>query len=345
MADDHHSRTGTSADMASDDMASDDRAADERHAPETSTGTRSADDTTDTARQLVEVAGAEIATLIRSSGSVSIEVEPTSSDSGNDMTLLLRVGDMRIRVLAPSVTISERDFARLAKEPSKLRSRFARFRRRKNLSLEELKRYALPLYWSEEWLREKFEECGTFAKVARQYSPEVLGVNATTIANYARDTFGWQVRAETTKKRHHVIDDYDTRTVTQTDLARTHGVSVSTVNRWVAAAHAAYAQAQRERETLMRDEQQRDAFVREHDISSEQLQRWLKRGSARLSESRQRQKKNHYYDQATYEKKRNQAMQRFESASGTINKVALARELGVDRSTIANWLSEFEQQR
>ncbi len=291
----------------------------------------------------VKLDGAALGRLLHQAGHVRFDLADTAKGE-TGVQLSLAMAGASVKVTVPEVIMSQSDYRTLSAQPSRLRSRFAKYRALENPSVDELLRYGLPLYWNEEWLREKVEQCGTFAEVARTYASEALGVNATTIANYARDTFDWRVREETTKKRAVALREYEESNgdISQTELAERHGVSVSTVNRWISNAHDAYSAMQKQHRVLASDESAQQAFCEHHSIALEMLTRWLTHGSPVFGKERPAQRKQHYYSKAEYAAKRELARQVYIERSGSLDKSALARELEVDRSTITAWINSFD---
>ena len=279
-----------------------------------------------------------------------VRLELASDPKGErGMQLTLAMAGKTVQATIPSEIIMEaQDFDTLRAQPSKLRSRFAKYRSLENPTVEELKTYHLPLYWNEEWLREKVDECRTFAEVSRTYAEEVLGVNATTIANYARDTFNWRMREETTRKRIAAMDEYeaaggpDAKDLTQAELANKYDVSESTVNRWVLAMHNAYAAMLENHKALGESESLRAEFCAEHGVGEKMLARWLADGSEVFSRERVKQTKQRYYSKAEYENLRRIAREFYDQHNGRVDKSALARELQVDRSTVTIWVNSFD---
>lgn len=285
--------------------------------------------------------------LLRQAGHVRIDLNPTptpKNSEGLTVIIVLEGTDITARITNAGVIMRNRDFTTLNAKPGRLRSRFAKHRTLENPTIETLMRHGLPLYWNEEWLREKVDACGTFAEVARSYSKEVLGVNATTIANYARDTFGWRVREETARKRILALREYERTNgeVTQTSLASRLGVSVSTINRWLATAHESYATLRRHQQEIINDPKAREAFIAQHAIDEDMLNGWLEGKPSIFASARAPQRKNHYYSKEDYAAKRELAKKVYLERDGAVDKSALARELGVDRSTITNWLNAFD---
>ncbi len=291
----------------------------------------------------VKVDGTALARLLRQAGHLRFDLSKAAKGEGGVQFSLAMEG-ASVKITVPEVIMSHSDYKALSAQPGRLRSRFAKYRALENPTVEELLAYGLPLYWNEDWLREKVDQCGTFAEVARTYSSEVLGVNATTIANYARDTFGWRVREETTKKRALALGEYEDSggEITQTELAKRFGVSVSTINRWISNAHDAYSAMQKQHSVLVDDEDAQQAFCEHHNITPEMLARWLQHGSSVFSVERPTQRKQHYYSKAEYAAKRELARQIYIDQSGSLDKSALARELEVDRSTVTAWINSFD---
>lgn len=286
--------------------------------------------------------------FLREAGHVRLELSQAPKGERGALLTLAMAG-ASVQASVPTGFMMEPSaFQALRAQPGRLRSRFAKYRKLENPSVEELKKYGLPLYWNEEWLREKVDECRTFAEVSRTYAEEALGVNATTIANYARDTFDWRMREETTKKRALAMAEYekaggaDAKDLTQAKLAETYDVSMSTINRWITGTHEAYAMMLKQHAALERDPKARTDFLAEYGVEEGMLARWLSHGSEVFNQPRVKQGKSHYYPKAKYAVKRELARQNYLEHDGRVDKSALARELEVDRSTVTSWINSFD---
>lgn len=206
----------------------------------------------------------------------------------------------------------------------------------------------LPLYWNREWLASQLERHGTYAEVARRCESQVLGVSPTTLANYARKAFGWQVRAATSRKRDSVLAKYQRNFhagVTQPQLADKHGVSVSTVHRWLAEGREAYEQARANREHLKDDENALTEFAVQHNLQVDTVRPWLTARSDAFEAEGTTQPKRHYYSRREYAEKKERVRQAYRQAGRKLNRGLLAEELGVDPTTITSWLQALERER
>jgi transcriptional regulator with XRE-family HTH domain len=270
--------------------------------------------------------------------------EASEQDASIDLHLLIEGSPLHCRLL--DVRVSKDDWGvlqmrleskRSAREPEPDTSAG-------DPTVAYLADHGLPHYWNRLWLEERLEECGTYAAVARTYPESVCHVGGTTIANYARGVFGWRKRARVSARRADVV-----RTVerdgpdawTQSRLAKRFGVSVSTINRWLRDATHAY-------EALMtlthqpRSESEVERFAEEHTLTGDVVRGWLVDGTKAFDTTqRQLQAKNHYYTVDVYNEKRDAVRAAYQQAGRRLNKSALARQLGVDRSTVARWVREL----
>ena len=206
----------------------------------------------------------------------------------------------------------------------------------------------LPLYWNREWLARQLEKHGTYTEVARKCESQVLGVSPTTLANYARKAFGWQVRAATSRKRDSVLAKYQRQFhegVTQPQLADEHGVSVSTVHRWLAEGRDAYEEARANRAQLSGNEHSLAEFAVQHNLQVETVRPWLEAPSEAFEDEGATQPKRHYYSRREYAEKKEQVRKAYEQAGRKLNRGRLAEELGVDPTTITSWLQALERER
>ena len=206
----------------------------------------------------------------------------------------------------------------------------------------------LPLYWNREWLASQLQQHGTYAEVARKCESQVLGVSPTTLANYARKAFGWQVRAATSRKRDSVLAKYQRHFqsgVTQPQLADEHGVSVSTVHRWLTEGREAYEKARANRVQLQGNAHHLAEFAVQHNLQVETVRPWLEAPSEAFEDDGATQPKRHYYSRREYAEKKERVQKAYEQAGRKLNRGRLAEELGVDPTTITSWLQALERER
>jgi hypothetical protein len=294
----------------------------------------------------VRLPGTEVARLLQEAGYLAIEVANEEGDAGTSLRLAIEVFGSTITISVPSADLTLHDLEELAKQPTRMRSRYATYRRLEDRSVAELERLGLPLYWNEEWLRAKYEECGSFAEIARRYRREVQGVTFTAIANYARDAYDWSVRGDLAKRRDALLLEYENRagTIAQVELAAKFEVNASSVNRWIAGAHQAHQVFLTQRATLAKSAPKRAAFADDHGVPVELLDTWLKRPSPVFSVRRAKQPKKHYYTSEQYEALRERAREIYRDSRGRATKTKVARDLGIDRSTVAGWFKDFEKE-
>ena len=100
------------------------------------------------------------------------------------------------------------------------------------LSVDELRKRHLPLYWNREWLEQQLDELGSYAEIARKHGFP----SPTTIASYANRKFGFSIQDEFDRKRAAVVAEYreSEGAISKKDLAERHGVAVATIYRWLA---------------------------------------------------------------------------------------------------------------
>lgn len=264
------------------------------------------------------------------------------------LELLLDVDGLPIsaRIQVDGVKLKNKDFDainKLGASQGKARQRITRHKTIEDPTLENLTEHGMPLYWNREWLAEKVKELGSYAEVARVYAKEVGGVNATTIANYAREKFGWKPRGEIKRKRHQVVDEYDRLKggTTQPALASKYNVAISTINRWLAEARESYRELTQNRRRYISDEAI-ERFAEEHNLSPEIVLRWLDSGSETFASDKNTQPKRHYYRRDEYDKIRNEVREYYVARSGRVNIAELARRYNVDRSTITAWTRDLQ---
>ena len=293
----------------------------------------------------VNITSEKLAELLEAAGMVVPEEFETTED--NTTALRILVDGTPITLQLQHATLSLDDYTHLTQAPHRVRSRYAQHRNVKDPTMAYLQQHNLPLYWNREWLADRLAELGTYAEIARTHKLETHGVNSTTIANYARDNFGWDQRRVRTGQRDKVVLDYEANheSTTQLSLASKYGVSVSTINRWIHEAHAAYRELQEGALTGRSGKKKIEEFAQEHKLEPDTIRHWIKDGSPVYGEDVKKQAKSRYYTKEEYEKKFETVRKIFEKAgSGSkINKRALAKELSVDRSTITTWIQTLER--
>lgn len=268
------------------------------------------------------------------------------ANQGLELALAVDGRSISARIQGDGVKLKNKDFeiiSKLATPHAKGEQKSKRPKTIEDPTLQDLIDHGLPLYWNREWLAEKVKELGSYAKVARMYSKEVGGVNATTIANYAREKFGWKPRGEIKRKRHQVIDEYDKLNgeITQPALASKYNVAVSTVNRWLAEARDSYKQLTENRRNYISDEA-RERFAEENNLSRAIVFRWLDEGSEIFASDKNTQPKKRYHRREEYDKIRDEVREYFWLNDGDVNISELARRYDVDRSTITAWTRDLE---
>lgn len=294
----------------------------------------------------VRLPGTEVARLLQEAGYLAIEVANDEGEAGPSLRLAIEVFGSTITISVPSADLTLHDLEELAKQPTRMRSRYATYRRLEDRSVAELERLGLPLYWNEAWLRAKYDECGSFAEIARRYRRDVQGVTFTAIANYARDAYDWSVRGDLAKRRDALLLEYEKRAgnIAQVELAAKYEVNASSVNRWIAGAHQAHQAFLTQRATLAKSASRRAAFADDHGVPVELLDTWLERPSPVFSVRRTKQPKKHYYTSEQYEALRERAREIYRASRGRATKTKVARDLGIDRSTVTGWFKDFEKE-
>lgn len=272
-------------------------------------------------------------------------LQPDASGRAIDLHLVIEGSSLECRIL--DIRVSKDDWKVLQErlEESAARRATVATAPPSDPTVEYLAEHGLPHYWNRAWLHERLEECGTYAGVARTYPESVCHATGTTIANYARGVYGWRKRARISARRTEVIRTLERdghAAWTQSKLAKRVGVSVSTINRWLKeAAHAHRLLVQHTRS--LQSDAAVEAFAEEHALSPRVVRDWLERGSRAFQpDAVQPQRKAHYYSSGVYEAKKETVRERYLKAGRRLNKSALARELEVDRSTVARWVRELE---
>ena len=288
----------------------------------------------------VRLPGTEVARLLQEAGYLAIEVANDEGEAGPSLRLAIEVFGSTITISVPSADLTLHDLEELAQQPTRMRSRYATYRRLEDRSVAELERLGLPLYWNEAWLRAKYDECGSFAEIARRYRREVQGVTFTAIAN------DWSVRGDLAKRRDALLLEYEKRAgnIAQVELAAKYEVNASSVNRWIAGAHQAHQAFLAQRATLAKSASRRAAFADDHGVPVELLDTWLERPSVVFSVRRAKQPKKHYYTSEQYDALRERAREIYRASRGRATKTKVARDLGVDRSTVTGWFKDFEKE-
>ena len=92
----------------------------------------------------------------------------------------------------------------------------------------ELRREKLPLYWSEEWLKNKYAELGSYTAIQKQY-----GYDETTMSGHAQAYHDWSPKKENANKKENLLTDFATGKYTMAELAKKYGVGKATAWRWV----------------------------------------------------------------------------------------------------------------
>ena len=272
-------------------------------------------------------------------------LQPDPSGQAIDLHLVIEGSSLECRIL--DIRVSKDDWQVLQKrlEESAVRRANVQTAPPSDPTVDYLAEHGLPHYWNRMWLHERLEECGTYAGVARTYPESVCHATGTTIANYARGVYGWRKRARISARRTEVIRtlERDGHAIwTQSKLAQRVGVSVSTINRWLKEAAQAHRLLMQDAQSLRTDAAV-EQFAEEHALSPSVVRDWLKRGSRAFQpDAVQPQRKAHYYASGVYDAKKVIVRQRYKEAGRRLNKSALARELEVDRSTVARWVQEFE---
>src|SRR5690606_17096401 len=149
----------------------------------------------------------EFSKLLAFASDLSADDEVVVSKDSMQLTFSIDGRNIKARFQQNGVRLTDRDYERLLKLAPAQRNKFAQPAGVDDPSIENLKKHGGPFYWNREWLAEKMTELGSYADIARTYPEEVRGVSGTTIANYARDKFGWKTRDVTKRKRHQVIDE------------------------------------------------------------------------------------------------------------------------------------------
>lgn len=226
------------------------------------------------------------------------EIELNFNADGQDVSAVLH---------KRGVHVDEEPLTWLRNLKSRRAKRFAQYRSVKNPSLEFLREHDLPLYWNREWIEQQLMRYGSFAEIARYCAADVHGVNATTMANYAREHFNIKKRRERGgSRRAELVEAYEDKqgNVTQTELASRFNVSIATVNRWL----------QEDSKVYHKLRQKKDPH-----------------GA-----------KNQYKDREAYDLMREEVRSHFLEVEGDVNKSALAAKYGVERGTIASWTRDLE---
>lgn len=272
-------------------------------------------------------------------------LQPDASGRAIDLHLVIEGSSLECRILDIRVSKDDWTVLQARLQESVVRRAAEQAVPPSDPTVDYLKEHGLPHYWNRAWLSERLEECGTYASVARSYPESVCHATGTTIANYARGAYGWRKRARISARRSEVIRtlERDGHVVwTQSKLAKRVGVSVSTINRWLKEAAHAHRQLMQNSHSIQNDAAI-EQFAQQHSLSPHVIRDWLERRSRAFQpEAIQRQRKAHYYSSGVYEAKKETVRERYAKAGRRLNKSALARELQVDRSTIARWVRELE---
>lgn len=301
-----------------------------------------------TGRDPVTVSHKELNRLLRSQPGLTVErLTPGRNDAPPTLTIRLhnQTYDVPVHGLAmPQDVFNALQNAKATAKPAPAQSKDDV----PDPTVTYLKENDLPLYWNRKWLEARLKQHGTYAEVARRHEQDVLGVSPTTLANYARKAYGWQVRAETSRKRDRVVQDYQAefdQAVTQPQLAARHGVSVSTVHRWLSEGREAYEQARANRERLKGNEGTLAEFAVQYNLQVDTVRPWLDAPSEAFEAEGATQPKRHYYSRREYAEKKEQVRQAYQRAGRKLNRGRLAEELGVDPTTITSWLQALERER
>jgi transcriptional regulator with XRE-family HTH domain len=300
-----------------------------------------------TGRDPVTISHEELNRLLRSQPGLTVErLTPGRNDAPPTLTIRLhnQTFDVPVHGLAlPQDVFTALQTAKAATKPAQAQTKDDV----PDPTVAYLKENDLPLYWNRKWLEARLKQHGTYAEVARRHEQDVLGVSPTTLANYARKAYGWQVRAETSRKRDRVVQDYQAefdQGVTQPQLAARHGVSVSTVHRWLSEGREAYEAVRKDRDRLAGDHAALAELAHKHKFQVETLAPWLEGTSDAYESEHATQPKRHYYSRSEYAEKKERVRAEYRQAGRKLNRGQLADELGVDPTTITSWIQAIDQE-
>lgn len=185
-------------------------------------------------------------------GAKQAEVLSAKSMEDGSITCTLLVDGEELTLSFHDVRLVEGSLQEALSRPRNLRGRYNRVKNGPELSVEELERRNLPLYWNEKWLRDEFARHGSYAEIARVHGYPT----PTTIASYAKRHFGMSVQAHYDQIRQAVLADFQAGGYTRQELAEKHGVGVATVYRWLR--EGTPASRRRGRRTKSPEQRQRD---------------------------------------------------------------------------------------
>lgn len=301
-------------------------------------------------RHATRISGKRLAEEINHAERVTVLEEMTivPDEATDGATITINLGGHDVSFQVRDVRINLEDLNALSTIRTEIRRKYSLHKNVTDPSVAFLRENDLPLYWNKDWLRARLDELGTFAAIAREYRNDVQGVNPTTIANYARDTFKIHVRQDVSRQRDAVLEAWERAggpggDLTQAAIANKRSISVSTVNRWIKDARTAYeALQQLDLKGAPKKERERtlEELAQEHSLQVATLERWLKHGTTAYDHATPRQTKKHYYSKDEYAKKRDLVRQLHRQHGEEMTKKELAEKANVDRSTITKWLRE-----
>lgn len=269
----------------------------------------------------------------------AVELLPDST--GTVLHLEAGGSPVAITFAAKGPELSERDYV-LLKSLKPQRLQVQRLERASiGAEVKKLEELGLPLYWNRDWLVQKLDETGSYPGVARRYRREVQGASGQVIAVFARKNFGLRSqRKRTAEKRDEFIAAYGNRPAgtTLSELAERFDVPVGTVSRWAQSVNEALKQLTDSPQRFAAAEE-RKRLAEKHRLRPEIVEQWYVLQELNLGVPvGEGQPKNHYYSQEEYTRLQQEFSELFEQSGRRINQSRVARELGVDRSTIREWM-------
>lgn len=264
----------------------------------------------------------------------------------------LDAGVVPIRMLYTSagVRMQERDYQVLINLEKERRLNQARHRAKVGASLEVLQRHRLPLYWNHAWRAEKYEETRSFNVLAERYRREVQGARGVSISAFDHNYFkrrqqeGDPLEEWRRTQRDEFADYYEAhhQTVSQTLMADRFRVTDSTVSRWIRELSRIYRAAAQQPELAENPQLLKD-FATTHNVDPRIVRRWLQSDTPAFTRTLVPQPKEKYYSRSKYRSLFRRFEKRYFEAGGKLQQNQVARDLGVDRSTIRQWIRRIEK--